>query len=34
MEDFSDLILALVDATRDHERYRDIECINLIASEV
>ena len=33
MEDFSDLILALVDATRDHERYRDVECINLIASE-
>jgi len=33
MEDFSGLILALVDATRDHERYRDVECINLIASE-
>ncbi|HEX9262545.1 MAG TPA: serine hydroxymethyltransferase, partial [Candidatus Bathyarchaeia archaeon] len=33
MEDFSDLILALVDATRNHERYRDVECINLIASE-
>src|SRR3990170_4835314 len=33
MEDFSDLVLKLVDATRNHERYRDIECINLIASE-
>jgi glycine/serine hydroxymethyltransferase len=33
MEDFSDLILKLVDATRKHEQYRDVECINLIASE-
>ena len=33
MEDFFDLVLRLVDATRSHERYRDIECVNLIASE-
>ncbi len=33
MDDFNDLILKLVEATNDHERYRDIECINLIASE-
>ena len=33
MDDFADLFLKLVEATRDHERYRDIECINLIASE-
>ena len=33
MEDFSDLVLKLVDATRNHERYRDVDCINLIASE-
>jgi glycine hydroxymethyltransferase len=33
MEEFSDLVLKLVDATRNHERYRDVECINLIASE-
>ncbi len=33
MEAFSDLILKLVDATRNHERYRDSECINMIASE-
>ena len=33
MEDFSDLVLKLVDATRNHERYRDLECINMIASE-
>ena len=33
MENFSDLVLRLVDATRNHERYRDAECINLIASE-
>src|SRR4030066_627434 len=31
MEDFSDLVLKLTEATRNHERYRDIECINLIA---
>ncbi|HLC01130.1 MAG TPA: serine hydroxymethyltransferase [Candidatus Bathyarchaeia archaeon] len=33
MEDFSEIVLKLVDATRSHERYRDVECINLIASE-
>ncbi len=33
MEDFSTLVLKLVEATKNHERYRDIECINLIASE-
>ncbi len=33
MADFSDLLLKLVDATRNHERYRDVDCINLIASE-
>jgi glycine hydroxymethyltransferase len=33
MESFSELILKLVDASRNHEHYRDIECINLIASE-
>src|SRR3989304_713010 len=33
MEDFFDLVLKLVDATRNHEHYRDAECINLIASE-
>ncbi len=33
MESFSDLILKLVDASRKHEYYRDIECVNLIASE-
>ncbi len=33
MEDFSDLVLHLVEATRNHECYRDTECINLIASE-
>ena len=33
MDDFADLFLKLVEATRDHERYRDVECINLIASE-
>lgn len=33
MEDFFDLVLKLIDATRNHERYRDVECINLIASE-
>lgn len=33
MDDFSDLTFKLVEATRNHERYRDIECINLIASE-
>jgi glycine hydroxymethyltransferase len=33
MDDFADLVLRLVEATRDHERYRDVECVNLIASE-
>src|SRR3989337_3424492 len=33
MEDFSDLVIKLVEASRSHERYRDVECINLIASE-
>ena len=33
MESFSDLILKLVDASRNHEHYRETECINLIASE-
>jgi glycine hydroxymethyltransferase len=33
MEDFNDLFLKLVEATRNHESYRDVECINLIASE-
>jgi glycine hydroxymethyltransferase len=33
MEDFSDLVLKLIDASRKHEQYRDVECINLIASE-
>ncbi len=33
MDDFADLVLRLDEATRDHERYRDIECVNLIASE-
>jgi len=33
MDDFADLFVNLVGATRDHERYRDLECMNLIASE-
>jgi glycine hydroxymethyltransferase len=33
MEDFADLFIKLIDASRNHERYRDSECINLIASE-
>src|SRR5512136_1522933 len=33
MEDFSDLVLKLIDASQRHEHYRDVECINLIASE-
>jgi len=33
MENFSNLVLKLVEATQNHERYRDTECINLIASE-
>jgi glycine hydroxymethyltransferase len=33
MESFSELVLKLLDAGRNHEYYRDVECINLIASE-
>jgi glycine hydroxymethyltransferase len=33
MDNFSDLVLKLIEASRNHERYRDLECINLIASE-
>lgn len=33
MENFSDLVLKLIDSTRNHEYYRDVECINMIASE-
>ena len=33
MEDFFKLVLKLAEATQNHERYRDTECVNLIASE-
>ena len=33
MEDFAGLITKLVAASRNHENYRDSECMNLIASE-
>ena len=33
MEDFSNLMLELVEASQNHEHYRDVECVNLIASE-
>jgi glycine hydroxymethyltransferase len=33
MENFSELVLNLIEASRKHEQYRDKECINLIASE-
>ncbi len=33
MKDFSDLVTDLIEATRNHEQYRDQECINMIASE-
>jgi glycine hydroxymethyltransferase len=33
MENFSGLVLNLVKASKNHEQYRDKECINLIASE-
>ncbi|MEM3601703.1 MAG: serine hydroxymethyltransferase [Candidatus Bathyarchaeia archaeon] len=33
MEEFADLFLKLTEASQSHERYRDVECINLIASE-
>ena len=33
MENFSNLVLDLIEASRKHEQYRDKECINMIASE-
>ncbi|KON33681.1 MAG: hypothetical protein AC479_03575 [miscellaneous Crenarchaeota group-6 archaeon AD8-1] len=33
MNEFSDLVLKLLEASENHEYYRDKECINLIASE-
>ena len=33
MNNFSNLVLKLIEASRNHETYRDKECINLIASE-
>jgi glycine hydroxymethyltransferase len=33
MNDFSNLVLKLLEASRNHESYRDKKCINLIASE-
>ncbi len=33
MDEFSELVVKLVEAARNHERYRDQECINMIASE-
>lgn len=33
MNDFSNLVLKLLEASRNHESYRDKQCINLIASE-
>jgi glycine hydroxymethyltransferase len=33
MESFFELVFKLVEATRSHEHYRDVECINMIASE-
>jgi glycine hydroxymethyltransferase len=33
MDDFYDLFIKLTETTRSHERYRDQECINMIASE-
>ena len=32
-EDFNNLVAKLIGASRNHEKYRDSECINLIASE-
>lgn len=32
-QDFFNMVLELVEAGRVHEKYRDVECINLIASE-
>ena len=33
MKDLPDLVVDLVEASREHEKYRDKECINMIASE-
>ncbi|MCS7114875.1 MAG: serine hydroxymethyltransferase [Candidatus Bathyarchaeota archaeon] len=33
MEEFAKLFVELVEASRAHEKYRDLECVNLIASE-
>jgi glycine hydroxymethyltransferase len=33
MEDISGILLKLTEASRNHEQYRNIECINMIASE-
>jgi len=33
MENFSELFIELIEASRKHEQYRDKECINMIASE-
>ena len=33
MKEFASLFIELVKATKAHENYRDVECINLIASE-
>ncbi len=33
MEDFPDLFTKLIEASRNHENYRDSKCINMIASE-
>ncbi|MEM2281124.1 MAG: hypothetical protein QXZ68_03945 [Candidatus Bathyarchaeia archaeon] len=33
MDEFAKLFIELVEACHAHERYRDLECINLIASE-
>jgi glycine hydroxymethyltransferase len=33
MDEFSDIVIKLAKASRNHENYRDTECINLIASE-
>jgi glycine hydroxymethyltransferase len=33
MEDFNEMVLKLLQATKNHEQYRDQECINMIASE-
>jgi glycine hydroxymethyltransferase len=33
MEDFQNLFTKLMEASRNHEKYRDSECVNMIASE-